>query len=78
MVYSERVVMEYPRAKSAISSAVAAPGELFLKRVRGDWGIENWLHWVLDVGFGEDDSRLRKDHGPENLALVRRMAASGS
>ena len=48
----------------------------FVRAVRGHWGIENSLHWVLDVCFREDDSRLRKDHGPENLALVRRMAAS--
>jgi hypothetical protein len=38
--------------------------------------IENSLHWVLDVSFREDESRLRKDHGPENLGLVRRLAAS--
>jgi predicted transposase YbfD/YdcC len=50
--------------------------ERFLKAIRGHWGIENSLHWVLDVTFDEDRSRLRKDHGPENLALLRRMAVS--
>jgi predicted transposase YbfD/YdcC len=44
--------------------------------VRGHWGIENSLHWVLDVVFAEDQSRVRKDHGPENLGLLRRMALS--
>ena len=34
------------------------------------------MHWILDVSFAEDDSRLRKDHGPENFALLRRLAAS--
>ena len=42
--------------------------------VRGHWGIENSLHWVLDVTFGEDQSRIRKDHGPDNFALLRRFA----
>ena len=41
--------------------------------VRGHWGIENNLHWCLDVSFGDDASRVRKDHGPENLALVKRI-----
>jgi predicted transposase YbfD/YdcC len=48
----------------------------FLRAVRGHWGIENSLHWVLDVVFGEDHSRVRKDHGPENFGLLRRMAIS--
>jgi predicted transposase YbfD/YdcC len=41
---------------------------------RGHWGIENNLHWVLDVIFDEDNSRVRKDHGPENMAHLRRIA----
>lgn len=48
----------------------------FLDVVRGHWGIENSLHWVLDVVFDEDRSRVRKDHGPENFGLLRRMAVS--
>jgi len=44
--------------------------------VRSHWGVENQLHWFLDVVFGEDDSRIRKDHGPENFGLLRRMALS--
>jgi predicted transposase YbfD/YdcC len=48
----------------------------FARAVRNHWGIETSLHWVLDVGFHEDDSRLRKGHGQENLALVRRLAVS--
>lgn len=40
---------------------------------RGHWGIENSLHWVLDVVFREDSSRIRKDCGPENMALVRHV-----
>jgi len=42
--------------------------------VRSHWGIENTLHWSLDVTFGEDQARNRKDNGPENLGLLRRLA----
>lgn len=42
--------------------------------VRGHWGIENHLHWTLDVIFHEDDARACKNHAPENLALLRRLA----
>lgn len=42
--------------------------------VRAHWGIENSLHWVLDVTFREDLSRLRKGHGAKNMALVRHFA----
>jgi len=44
--------------------------------VRGHWGIENGLHWVLDVVFGEDDSRVRDGHAGANLAMLRRVAVS--
>jgi predicted transposase YbfD/YdcC len=47
-----------------------------LHAVRRHWGIENELHWSLDVAFGEDHSRVRKDHAPENLATLRRLALS--
>lgn len=42
--------------------------------VRGHWGIENRLHWVLDVVFAEDRNRSRMDHAPENLAILRKLA----
>ena len=44
--------------------------------VRSDWGIENSLHWQLDVSFGEDQSRTRKDHAAANLGGLRRTALS--
>ena len=46
----------------------------FAGAVRGHWGIENRLHWVLDVAFGEDGCRARTDHAPQNLATLRRLA----
>jgi predicted transposase YbfD/YdcC len=45
-----------------------------LATVRQHWQIENRLHWSLDVVFGEDAARSRKDHAPANLALIRRIA----
>jgi predicted transposase YbfD/YdcC len=44
--------------------------------IRGHWGIENGLHWVLDVAFGEDGNSTRAGHGGANLGLVRRLALS--
>jgi predicted transposase YbfD/YdcC len=45
-----------------------------LAAVRAHWQIENGLHWVLDIAFREDDSRVRKDHGPRNFAVLRQIA----
>ena len=44
------------------------------RAIRTHWGIENQLHWVLDVTWGEDKSRIRRGHGGENMALLRRLA----
>ena len=48
--------------------------EALAQAVRAHWGIENKLHWVLDVAFREDQSRLRKGHGATNMAIVRHFA----
>ena len=44
--------------------------------VRSHWGIENGLHWVLDVVYGEDDSRVRAGHAGANLGMIRRVAVA--
>jgi predicted transposase YbfD/YdcC len=44
--------------------------------IRGHWGIENRLHWILDVSFAEDQSRIRKGEGPEIAGVFRRLALS--
>ena len=54
------------------SAELDAP--LFAKAVRAHWGIENRLHWVMDVVFHDDLMRLRTDHGPANMATVKHMA----
>ncbi len=50
--------------------------EQFAKATREHWGIENSLHWVLDVGFNEDKCRMRKDHSAENFAVIRHIAVN--
>jgi predicted transposase YbfD/YdcC len=56
------------------SAKLGAP--TFARAVRGHWGIENRLHWVLDVVFRDDLARLRTGHGRQNMAVVRHMALS--
>lgn len=46
----------------------------FAHAVRDHWGVENSLHWVLDVSFREDDCRIRQGHGAQNMAVLRHMA----
>jgi predicted transposase YbfD/YdcC len=48
--------------------------ETFARLVRGHWGIENGLHWVLDVVFHDDLARLRSGHGPADKAIVKHAA----
>jgi predicted transposase YbfD/YdcC len=56
-----------------LSSARLTP-EAVARAVRAHWAIENGLHWVLDVTFDEDRARNRRDNGPENLAILRRLS----
>jgi predicted transposase YbfD/YdcC len=62
-----------PVVRYFLLSKVFSPKRL-LASSRKHWGIENELHWVLDVAFDEDRARNRKDHGPENIALLRKLA----
>lgn len=57
-------------------SSLAASAEAFGRIIRLHWRIENNLHWVLDVTFGEDANRNQAGHGAENLGLYRRLALS--
>lgn len=55
-------------------SSLPADATALNAAIRSHWGIENRLHWVLDVVFREDDSRVRVGHAPENLAIIRHFA----
>jgi predicted transposase YbfD/YdcC len=57
-------------------SSLKADAQELARSVRAHWSVENNLHWVLDVVFREDESRVRIGHAAENFALLRRMALS--
>lgn len=75
MMERERTIgAETSVERSYYWSSHVVGAEVFAAMIRGHWGIENQLHWCLDVGFREDESRIRTDHGPENIALLRKVA----
>lgn len=54
-------------------NSIAAQAKPFAQAVRGHWGVENLLHWRLDVVFGEDASRIRKGNGPAMMTTIRHL-----
>lgn len=55
-------------------SSWSASAQDFLRSIRGHWHIENSLHWILDIAFREDESRIRNQHAPQNMAVLRHVA----
>jgi predicted transposase YbfD/YdcC len=80
MVEDQRQVLADPAGKVTverrvfISSLKNPSAQQAGKYVRGHWAVENQLHWRLDLCYGEDESRLHKDHGAENFSRLRRIA----
>lgn len=72
---TQRGGQEHTEIRYYILSRYLAAGR-FAEAVRGHWGIENSLHWQLDVTFGEDQCRVRKGHADTNLSILRRTALS--
>jgi predicted transposase YbfD/YdcC len=78
MVYSERQEGDKEPSFETRVFITSLPPRVkqFARAVRNHWGIETSLHWVLDMAFREDESRLHKGHGQENMGLIRRLSAS--
>ncbi len=75
MVISERISWNKTTKEIRFYiSSIESNAKLLFQSIRGHWGIENTLHWSLDVTFSEDKSRIRKDNAPENFALLRKLA----
>jgi predicted transposase YbfD/YdcC len=75
MIESERIIGDKTEKQTSfyISSLENDAGKILNAR-RSHWGIENSLHWVLDMAFNEDHSRVRKDNAPQNFSIIRQLA----
>jgi predicted transposase YbfD/YdcC len=73
-IRSQRWIGEEKSCEDRYHIASIAGAKRVLWAVRSHWGIENELHWILDLAFDEDRCRVRKDHGAENFALLRHIA----
>lgn len=65
---------EPSREKHYYISSLPPDVKLIAGAIRSHWEVENKVHWVLDVTFNEDDSRIRAGDGAENVAVIRRFA----
>jgi predicted transposase YbfD/YdcC len=78
MVEAEREILGEEKSieRRYYISSLESDAKRIGQATREHWGVENSLHWVLDVTFREDQSRIRKDNAPENMAILRHMALS--
>ena len=70
MVENEREINgEKSKEKIYYLSSLPANAEKTLKVIRSHWGIENCVHWIMDMSFGDDQSRIRKGNAPKKMAV---------
>ncbi|MCP4099057.1 MAG: ISAs1 family transposase [Planctomycetaceae bacterium] len=63
-------------AQVARRYAMNANAEFMANAIRQHWGVENGLHWVMDMVFRDDECRIRKDNSPANFAAIKHMASN--
>lgn len=73
-IRAQRLIGEEKSCEDRYHIASITGAKRILWAVRSHWGIENELHWTLDIAFDEDRCRVRKDNGPENFAILRHLA----
>jgi len=75
MIESERTIgIETSLERRYYLTSHKADAAMLAEMIRGHWGIENQLHWVLDMAFDEDRCRIRRGKAPDNFALLRKIA----
>ena len=74
LIRAQRLMGDEKTCEDRFHIASIVGAKRVLGAVRSHWGIENSLHWTLDLAFDEDRCRVRKDNGPENLAILRHIA----
>jgi predicted transposase YbfD/YdcC len=76
MVQSKRLYLDKTTLQQRyyLSSLSQVSPQQMIRFTRGHWSIENQLHWQLDVSFKEDESTVRRDNAPQNLAVIRKLA----
>ena len=75
MVQRERILEGKTSSETSYYiTSLKSEAKTIARAVRGHWGIENSLHWVLDIAFREDECRIRKNYAPANFAIIRHMA----
>ena len=75
MIESQREIGDKISSETRLYiSSLPSDAKIFAQASRAHWGVENGLHWCLDIGFREDDSRIRIGHAATNLSIIRRFA----